>query len=151
MTSTDPTSLPKLVSQVLDWVVAGLAEHLAGRGFADLRPTHVVNVLRHIECDGTRPTVLAQRAGMTPQAISEMVAHLEQAGYVRRVADPTDGRARVVIFAERGAAAATAAERYFAELEDRSARAVGAERFHDTKAALAQILRSGHTDRAETR
>ncbi|WP_199432659.1 MarR family winged helix-turn-helix transcriptional regulator [Qaidamihabitans albus] len=139
-----PASLPQLISQLLDWVVIGLDEHLSSRGFTDLRPTHVVNVLRHIDCDGTRPTVLAQRAGMTPQAVSELVAHLEQAGYVRRVPDPGDGRARVVIYAERGEAAAEAAAEYFAELEDRSARMVGAERFDDVKAALGQILHSGH-------
>lgn len=142
-------SLPQLISQLLDWVVLGLDEHLSRRGFADLRPTHVVNVLRHIDCDGTRPTVLSQRAEMTPQGISELLAHLEQAGYVRRVPDPTDGRARVVIFAERGETAAAAATQYFAELEDRSANTVGAERFDDVKTALGQILRLPHPGSTE--
>ncbi|SFB49558.1 transcriptional regulator, MarR family [Amycolatopsis marina] len=139
-----PASLPQLISQMLDWVVAGLDDHLSSRGFHDLRPTHVINVLRHIECDGIRPTVLAHRAGMTPQGISELVTHLEHAGYVRRIPDPSDGRARIVVFAERGEAAAEAAAQYFAELEDRSARVVGAERFDDVKTALGQLLRSGH-------
>ena len=141
-TNAGPASLPQLISQMLDWVAVGLAEHLSSRGFPDIRPTHVVNVLRHIDCDGTRPTVLAHRAGMTPQAISEFVAHLERAGYVQRVPDPTDGRARIVVYAKRGEAAATVAARYFADLEDRSARAVGAERFDDVKTALEQILQS---------
>ncbi|MBK1784883.1 MarR family winged helix-turn-helix transcriptional regulator [Prauserella cavernicola] len=135
-------SLPQLVSRLLDQVLAGLHEHLAGHGFPDLRPTHVVNVLARIDCDGSRPTALASRAGMTTQAISELVAYLERAGYVRRVPDPKDGRARVVVFADRGEQAAKVAAEYFEELEHRGAREVGAERFADVKAALAQLTRA---------
>ena len=39
---------------------------------------------------------------MTPQAMSELVGYLEQRDYVRRVPDPTDGRGRVVVYADRG-------------------------------------------------
>ncbi|APU13183.1 MULTISPECIES: MarR family winged helix-turn-helix transcriptional regulator [Actinoalloteichus] len=145
-TSAPPAPLPQLISGLFDWVAAGLAAHLSSQGFTDLRPTHVVNVLRHLDCGGTRPTVLADRAGMTPQAISELVAHLERAGYVRRVPDPSDGRARIVVYADRGEAAGDAAARYFAELETHGARLVGAQRFDDVKTALEQILSSGHVD-----
>ncbi|CAM3567008.1 MarR family winged helix-turn-helix transcriptional regulator [Stackebrandtia soli] len=145
----DTASLPQLISLTLDRVMNGLTEHLAGRGFSDLRPTHCVNVLRHIDCDGTRPTVIAQRAGMTPQAISELVGHLERVGYVRRVPDPADGRARIVVYAERGASAAQAAERYFTAMERGWAEMVGDRRLDTVKATLARIL-SGDESTTDT-
>jgi DNA-binding MarR family transcriptional regulator len=51
---------------------------------------------------GTRLTVLARRATMTPQAMGELVDDLERLGYVRRVPDPVDRRAKLVILTDRG-------------------------------------------------
>jgi DNA-binding PadR family transcriptional regulator len=42
------------------------------------------------------------RARMTKQSMTELVAHLERHGYVERVPDPADGRAKLVRATERG-------------------------------------------------
>ena len=47
-------------------------------------------------------TELAQRARMTGAAMSELIDQCEQLGIVRREADPSDGRARVVVFTDAG-------------------------------------------------
>jgi DNA-binding MarR family transcriptional regulator len=134
--------LPQQISLLFDRVMEDLHAHLMEAGFEDLRPTHVLNVLRLMDCDGTRPTVLARRAGMTPQAMSELVRSLEEGGYVRRVPDPVDRRGRVVVYADRGAAAAELATAFFADLEAGWDELVGAARLHDLKMALAEVLSS---------
>lgn len=141
MSELDATAfLPQLLSQAFDRVMDDLYDHLVQAGFGDLRATHCLHVFRHMDCDGTRPSALARRAGMTPQAMSELVAYLEARGYVRRVPDPTDGRGRVVVYAERGTAAAEVATQFFAEQDTRWAAVVGDDRLAEVKSALAAVL-----------
>ena len=45
---------------------------------------------------GTRPSVLAARAGMTKATLGELVDQLERLGYVTRQTDPADRRAKLV-------------------------------------------------------
>ena len=49
-----------------------------------------------IDPHGTRLNVLAERAQVAKQTATALVDHLERAGYVERVPDPADGRARLV-------------------------------------------------------
>ena len=58
---------------------------------------------------GTRLTDLARRATMTPQAMGELVDDLERLGYVRRVPDPVDRRAKLVVLTDRGRGSVEAA------------------------------------------
>jgi DNA-binding MarR family transcriptional regulator len=132
--------LPQVVSQAFNLILDELYRHLVEAGHDDLRPTHCLNVFRFMDCDGTRPTTLARRAGMTPQAMSELLGYLEQRDYVRRVPDPTDGRGRVVVYAERGTQAAEIATAFFADIEARWGAIVGADRLQDVTSALTQIL-----------
>lgn len=133
-------NLPQLISQALNMVMDDLLRHLVEAGHEDLRPTHCLHVFRFMDCDGTRPSKLARQAGMTPQAMSELVGYLEQCGYVRRVPDPSDGRGRVVVYADRGTHAAEIATTFFADLDSRWSDIVGHDRFQDVKSALAEIL-----------
>lgn len=61
-----------------------------------------INVTRNLDIQGTRTTELARRASMTKQSLGELVAQLETLGIVRRVHDPTDGRAKIVKCTPRG-------------------------------------------------
>jgi DNA-binding MarR family transcriptional regulator len=49
-----------------------------------------------LDPEGTRLTVLAERAQIAKQTATALVDRLERAGYVERVPDPSDGRARLV-------------------------------------------------------
>ena len=51
---------------------------------------------------GTRLTALAESAGMSKQAMGQLVDDLERLGYVERVPDPADGRAKIVRLTRRG-------------------------------------------------
>jgi DNA-binding MarR family transcriptional regulator len=59
-------------------------------------------VFQRISPDGSRLVDLAEQAQMTKQSAGVMVDQLESLGYVRRVPDPTDGRARLIMIEERG-------------------------------------------------
>lgn len=59
-------------------------------------------VFQRISPNGSRLKDLADQAQMTKQSASVMVDQLERLGYVRRIPDPTDGRARLIVVEERG-------------------------------------------------
>ena len=68
-----------------------------------------VRVFQRLGPDGSRLTDLADQAQMTKQSAGVLVDQLERLGYVRRVPDPTDGRARLIVIEERGRRAAEVA------------------------------------------
>lgn len=59
-------------------------------------------VFQRVAPSGSRLTDLADQAQMTKQSTGVLVDQLERLGYVRRVPDPTDGRARLIVIEERG-------------------------------------------------
>jgi DNA-binding MarR family transcriptional regulator len=68
-----------------------------------------VRVFQRLAPDGSRLTDLADQAQMSKQSTGVLVDQLERLGYVRRVPDPTDGRARLIVIEERGRRAAEVA------------------------------------------
>src|SRR5690242_2957523 len=59
-------------------------------------------IAARIADDGSRLTELAAAAQVTKQTAGVMVDQLERAGYVERVPDPSDARAKLVRFSSRG-------------------------------------------------
>lgn len=70
-----------------------------------------------IDAGGTRLSVLAERAQVSRQTATALVDHLERAGYVVRVPDPSDGRARLVRMTVRAEAALPVARAEEARIE----------------------------------
>jgi DNA-binding MarR family transcriptional regulator len=81
-----------------------IIEELNAAGFKGLSMPHMA-VLRFPSPDGARPGVLAERAGMSKQAMNRLLGSLEDLGYLVRSDSPDQGRARVVHFTKRGRAA----------------------------------------------
>lgn len=63
-----------------------------------------IHITRHLALGGSRLTDLAARAGMTKQAMGDLVAQCEAWGLVVREPDPLDARARQVRFTPTGLA-----------------------------------------------
>jgi DNA-binding MarR family transcriptional regulator len=63
-----------------------------------------IHITRHLALQGSRLTDLAQRAGMSKQAMGDLVDQCEAWGLVSREADPHDTRARLVRFTTTGLA-----------------------------------------------
>jgi DNA-binding MarR family transcriptional regulator len=133
-----PPALIALLSQVRDAVAAELYGGLAERGFAELRPAHGC-VFGNIDATGARLTALADRSGLTKQSVGEAVADLEELGFVERVPDPEDGRAKIIRLTPHGADALAAAEEIFADIEARFAAEVGPERFDEFRETLTRL------------
>ena len=93
-----------------------LQAHLLAAGFDDHRVVHH-RVMAHVTHEGVRLTDLAQKAGVTKQAMSELVVDLESLGYLQRSADPRDGRAKLIGFTDKGRAAVVAAMDAFERME----------------------------------
>jgi DNA-binding MarR family transcriptional regulator len=107
-------------------------------GFDDLRLPHIA-VLSYPSADGCRPSELAERAGVSKQAMNQLLQSLEQLGYIRRSADETDGRARVVHFTERGLAAWYKEFEILAEIEAEWRAVLGDEAFEGLKKVLSDL------------
>jgi DNA-binding MarR family transcriptional regulator len=93
-----------------------LFEALAEAGFDDLTVAQG-RIAARIGPDGTRVTELAEAAQVTKQTAGFLVDQLEKGGYVRRVPDPADGRARLVKFTDRGKGVIAVARRVEGEVE----------------------------------
>ena len=91
---------------------------LAARGHPEVRYAHG-NVFQYLDDAGTRVGVLAERAQMTKQAMAELVAHLERHGYLERVPDPGDRRAKLVRTTARGREVFAIVREFIAEIDAR--------------------------------
>ncbi len=117
-----------------------LTARLHARGYRDIRPAHSA-LFAHLDREGTRPSELARRAGMTKQSMGELIADLEANGYVVRRADPSDRRAKVVVLTEAGVRLDREAARTIGEIERAYRRRVGPERLEALRATLDELRR----------
>jgi len=122
-------------------LVEGLQARQVAAGFEEHRAVHH-NVMAHVTYDGIRLTDLADKAGITKQAMAELVVDLERLGYLQRMPDPTDGRAKLITFTERGRAAVVAAMAAFAEIDSELATRLGAETMRTLRQGLLAIAQT---------
>jgi DNA-binding MarR family transcriptional regulator len=132
--------LPALLTQAKDIAVGSLHQRLADEGFDGIRYAHGA-VFRFIDADGSRLTSLAERSGLTKQAIGEVVSELEEHGYVERVADPDDRRAKIIRLTDQGRMAQVAAARILTDIEQRWSRSLGRGRMTTLRRALEEVIR----------
>ena len=116
--------------------VAAVTAQLALRGYNDF-PFASASLLWLLDEGGTRSTVLAQRAGVTKQAMSQLVRVMERQGYLEQVADPADTRAKVVRMTGRGDAVKTACVEVREALNRKLAAALGKNEAGELEANLA--------------
>jgi DNA-binding MarR family transcriptional regulator len=86
------------------WAANRIFDALQRAGFEDLTIAQS-RLMMGLDPEGTRLSVLADRAQIAKQTATALVDRLERAGYVERVPDPSDGRARLVRMAARAEAA----------------------------------------------
>ena len=138
-----PLNLASLAREVFVALNDLAVEHLAAHGHGDIRSAHSA-VFQFLDDEGTTVSVLAERAGITKQAMAELVAHLEERGYVARVPDPADRRAKLVLPTDRGREVIDLAQALVPEVESRLRAVVGADRLAGLSDDLAKILSEVH-------
>jgi len=122
-------------------MTAAVEPALAAAGFGDLRTAHlpVIQALATHPA-GLRATALAAYARITKQSMGYLVDHLGAGGYVERVPDPTDQRAKVVRLTPRGWAASRSIRAAVRDVEADWARRVGAARVEQLRAILRDLV-----------
>jgi DNA-binding MarR family transcriptional regulator len=136
---TSPRPLPALLTQVKQAALQRMLVRMAEAGFGDVREGHGC-VFGFIDAEhGSRLTDLAERSGLTKQAVGEAVAELERKGYLERVPDPRDGRAKVIKLTERGHDACLTGRRLFAEIEREWAEQLGEDLMAGLREAAERI------------
>src|SRR5918994_776323 len=115
-----------------------LNARLRERGYPDVRLAHSA-LFAHVDPEGTRSSELAERAGMTKQGMGQLVADLEKKGYVERVEDPADRRAKLVRLTKKGRHHVREAREIIGEIEETYARRLGEGRLETLRAILKDL------------
>ena len=128
----------RLLDAAFDGFRSELARRIAETDYGDIRITHGC-VFGNIDPEGSRLTDLAERAHMTKQSVGEVVSELGQLGYLERVPDPEDGRAKIIRLTDRGRAAQALGRGLIDGVEQEWAERFGSERVAALRDALEAI------------
>lgn len=137
--STLPRSTFELLFRAARLVNERAIAQLQREGQTRLRIAHTA-LFPHITDAGVRLTALADRLGVTKQAVGPLVDDLEAEGVVERVDDPDDRRAKLVRWTAKGRRALRHGLGVLATLEREVARDVGAKRLDELAATLEAVI-----------
>ncbi|MTD53425.1 MarR family winged helix-turn-helix transcriptional regulator [Amycolatopsis pithecellobii] len=96
-------------------------------------------LLQRVGARGSRLTELAEAAQVTKQTAGFLVDQLEKAGWVARVPDPTDGRARLVCLTAKAKEASVVAEAEIERIEAEWDRHVGKRKMAQLRETLEKL------------
>jgi DNA-binding MarR family transcriptional regulator len=130
--------IPALLMTAKAAAIEELTARLREQGYDEVREGHGC-VFGFIQPEGSRLTSLAEASGLTKQAVGEAVDDLQRLGYVERIPDPTDGRAKLVSLTEKGAGALRVGRQALAEVERRWAEELGEERVAAMRETLEDV------------
>jgi DNA-binding MarR family transcriptional regulator len=118
-----------------------LIRGLNAAGFSGLTLPHMA-VLQFPGPDGARPTTLAERAGMSKQAMNQLLRSLQSLGYIARSDATDEGRARIICFTKRGRAAWAKTHDLLHDIEREWTAELGPKDFAQLKALLCRVWES---------
>jgi DNA-binding MarR family transcriptional regulator len=129
-----------LASLFTGWALADeIQRRLAADGFEDARFADGV-VFQHLVSGPVTISTLAERLGVTQQAASKSVVDLEKRGYLSRVPDPADARARQVVLTARGDAVIAAARKHRSALDAELRQALGDHQVEAARRLLVDVI-----------
>lgn len=118
-----------------------IISELNAAGFEGLTVPHVA-VLQFPGPDGVRPGTLAERAGMSKQAMNQLLRSLEGLGYITRSDAADEGRARIIRFTKRGRAAYSRIHDILRHIEREWSAELGPRDFAQLKELLLRVWAS---------
>jgi DNA-binding MarR family transcriptional regulator len=133
-----PTLIGALLRVPAQAIHRRLIKDLNVAGFQDLSLPHLA-VLQFPGPDGVRPSMLAERAGMSKQAMNQLLGTLEGQGYIVRSTVPDEGGARIISLTERGQAAYAKMADILRVIEREWSEELGPKRFAQLKTLLGAI------------
>jgi len=132
-----PPFIGALLRIALGRVRARMFQALHDAGFTDIQDPHMA-VLTYPAPDGTRPSDLARRAGVSRQAMNHLLAQVEALGYLERRA-AGDGERRLVYTTPRGWQATQTIWDCLTDVQSELAGEIGAARFAGFMDVLRQV------------
>ncbi|GAA4285175.1 hypothetical protein GCM10022261_27060 [Brevibacterium daeguense] len=135
---SDQPNTPTLMFVAHRHAESRILAHLAKHGFDDLTPAQA-RVAARLNPAGMRLTTLAESAGLSKQTAAHLVSQLERSGYIVRVPDEADARAKLIRVAARGQAAQRCAREMEAEIESEWRDYLGPRRYTGLREALAEL------------
>jgi len=136
--SREGQAVPALVQLLARSGAERLRTEFAAQGMGGLRPLHAL-LLVPLLGGGRHASDLAETLGVSRQAVAQVVTRLERDGYLTRITDPGDARAKLVCLTPRGRAALRTMRATALAVEDEWRQRLGAERlagFRDTLITL---------------
>jgi len=118
-----------------------IINELNAAGFEELRLPHMA-VLQFPGPDGVRPGMLAERAGMSKQAMNQLLRSLDALGYIARSDAPDEGRARIVRLTKRGRTAYAKIHEILRDIEREWSAELGPKHFTRLKELLLRAWES---------
>jgi DNA-binding MarR family transcriptional regulator len=103
-------------------------------------PLNQARVFQRIDPGGSRLSRLAEASQLSKQTVGSIVDQLERAGYVERVPDPDDARARLVRVADKGREAIGLGAPVVAEIEARWRAHLGPDRYAELRRTLEALV-----------
>ena len=114
-------------------------ERVQSAGFQDLQPVEV-QLFRYPTIAHRRPSQLAEEAGLSKQAINDLLRQLERKGYLELVADARDRRAKLVRLTARGSELMECVRTASAETTRDWGEILGERRLADLRGSLVEIV-----------
>ena len=136
-----PPLIGALLRMPWETVRRRMLERLHEHGFDDLDAPHL-NVLLYPGPQGSRPSELAARLGMSKQAVNYLLGELERCGYIERRPDPDDLRSRRIALTERGEAVGLVMREAVAEVEREWEAKLGRKQFAQLRGLLGELAQS---------
>jgi DNA-binding MarR family transcriptional regulator len=134
-------TVPALVNLVAASGAPRLRAAFAAAGLDGIRPAQAV-ALVPLATGGLHASDLADRLRVSRQAVAQGIASLERHGYVTRVTDPGDARARIIELTPRGRQALRVMRSNAVALEKRWAEVLGPRRLGELRETLKMLLSS---------
>lgn len=134
--------LPLLLFGGFRALIERLHEELARQGHPDARPAHGF-ALQAIGPAGATASALGRQLGVSKQAAGKTVDRLTRLGYVERVADEADGRAKLIRLTPRGMDVLVRSAAIFDDLRAEWVRALGPEQVRALEDALRVVVPGG--------
>ncbi len=131
--------LVALLRVAKDAYTAEFDARLASSQFCALSLAHSWNVLRHLDDGPRRASQIVAECGVSKQAVSQQIVHLEANGYLTVEPDPSDQRARILTLTERGRQAQAYVLETLEAIEHDWAHLIGSEETAELRRVLTKL------------
>ena len=145
----DHVIFSQLLRRPYEALLMRIHAELAAAGYADSYPAWGTNIFHYLREGGLRLTELADRTHTTKQALLYTINQLEAAGYVERVPDPTDGRAKIIRLTERGWEVRRVGDEIIASIEHECVQQLGEEKMRQFNELMKDVSSVFEENRAQ--